>query len=88
MIYIFIITLTILILTYIIYKLLFDIKLITAKRKTNLENRYSPKMSRLVTRVTKIKLFFLGLFPIKTIHKYRETYYGEIKDIDDCKLNK
>jgi hypothetical protein len=27
----------------------------------------------------------LGL-PIKTLHKYRETYYGEVKNIDDCIL--
>jgi hypothetical protein len=27
----------------------------------------------------------LGL-PIKTLHKYRETYYGEVKNCDDCML--
>jgi len=62
-------------------------KLIQVKRKTKLENRFAPKMGRLNARVTYIKKQFLGL-PIKTLHKYRETYYGEVKDCEDCVLVK
>lgn len=40
-----------------------------------------------MTNVTVIKIYFLGVIPIKTIHKYRETYYGEIKDVKDCNIN-
>jgi hypothetical protein len=42
-------------------------------------------MGMLNSRVTYIKKYFLGI-PFKTIHKYRETYYGEIKECDDCNL--
>ncbi|MDG1714663.1 hypothetical protein [Lacinutrix sp.] len=62
-------------------------KLIQVKRKTKLENRFAPKMGRLNARVTYIKKQFLGI-PIKTLHKYRETYYGEVKDCEDCVLVK
>ncbi|MFT4683817.1 MAG: hypothetical protein ACI9M9_001340 [Flavobacteriaceae bacterium] len=60
-------------------------KIIDIKRKTKTEKRYSRKMGELTTKVTYIKRYFLGL-PIKTLHKYRETYYGEVKNIDDCIL--
>jgi hypothetical protein len=60
-------------------------KLLYIKRATKTENRFSPKMGRLITKVTYIKKYFLGL-PIKTLHKYRETYYGEVKSNDDCHL--
>ena len=60
-------------------------KIIDVKRKTKTEKRYSKKMGQLTTRVTYIKKHFLGL-PLKTLHKYRETYYGEVKDCDDCVL--
>ena len=60
-------------------------KIIKIKRKTKTEKRYSQKMGDLTTRVTYIKKYFLGL-PITTLHKYRETYYGEVKDCDDCML--
>lgn len=60
-------------------------KLLYIKRKTRTEKRFSPPMGRLVTKVTYIKKYFLGL-PLKTLHKYRETYYGEIKNCDDCHL--
>lgn len=63
-------------------------KLFKVKRKTKLENRYSQKMGRLVTSVTTIKIYLLGIIPVKTLHEYRETYYGEVKDLEDCKLNK
>lgn len=60
-------------------------KFLYIRRKTKTENRFSPKMGRLITKVTYIKKYFLG-FPLKTLHKYRETYYGEIKNCDDCHL--
>lgn len=63
-------------------------KLIRIKRKTRLEKRFTPKMGRLYTRVTYIKKMFLNIIPLETLHKYRETYYGEIKDCEDCLLSK
>lgn len=60
-------------------------KLIKIKRKTKQENRFAPKMGRLNAKVTYVKKLFLGM-PIKTLHKYRETYYGEVKDCKDCIL--
>ncbi len=60
-------------------------KLIDIKRETKIEERYTPKMGSLNTKVTYIKKRFLK-FPVATIHKYRETYYGEIKDCADCRL--
>lgn len=60
-------------------------KLITIKRETRYEKRFSPKMGKLTTRVTYIKKYLLGL-PVNTVHKYRETYYGEVKDCRDCNL--
>ena len=58
-------------------------KLIQVGRKTKTEKRYSPKMGRLHTRVTYIRKSLLGI-PFRTLHKYRETYYGEVKDCEDC----
>ena len=63
-------------------------KLIKIIRKTRLEKRYTSKMGKLHTNVTYIKKIFLNIIPLKTIHKYRETYYGEIKDCEDCILAK
>lgn len=60
-------------------------KIIEIKRNTEIEKRYSRKMGELTTKVTYVKRYFLGL-PVKTLHKYRETYYGEVKDCDDCVL--
>jgi hypothetical protein len=60
-------------------------KIINIKRNTKTEKRYSMKMGELTTKVTYIKKYFMGL-PVKTLHKYRETYYGEVKDCDDCVL--
>lgn len=57
------------------------------RRKSKFENRYHKNMGRLITKVTKIQRTFLGI-PIQTIHTYRETYYGEVKDVKNCKLNK
>lgn len=55
------------------------------KRKTKTINLFSPKMGRLVAKVTYIKKYFLFV-PVRTIHKYRETYYGEVKMYYDCHL--
>ena len=63
------------------------LSLFSIERKSKQEYRYHPKMGVLHTWVTYIKKTFLGI-PIETIHKYRETYFGEIKDCKDCKLSK
>ncbi|MGB5654651.1 MAG: hypothetical protein WBM56_12560 [Robiginitalea sp.] len=42
-------------------------------------------MGRLSTPVTYIRRMFLGI-PIETLHKYRQTYYGEVKDCSECLL--
>ncbi|WP_100615084.1 hypothetical protein [Confluentibacter citreus] len=60
-------------------------KIIQVKRKTIHEKRYSIKMGQLNTKVTYIKKYMFGL-PVKTLHTYRETYYGEVKDCNDCSL--
>ena len=60
-------------------------KFLYAKRKTKTETRYSPEMGVLTTKVTYIKKYLAGI-PLKTIHKYRETYYGNIKSCEDCNL--
>ena len=60
-------------------------KIIKIKRISKQEKYYSSAMGILNSKVTYIKKYVLG-FPIKTIHKYRETYYGEVKDCVDCNL--
>lgn len=60
-------------------------KLISIKRETKTEGRFTKKMGVLLTDVTYIKKQFLSI-PYKTLHKYRETYYGEVKDCEDCQL--
>lgn len=60
-------------------------KLLYIKRKTTYEKLHSFKMGELTTKVTYVKKYLLGL-PIKTLYKYRETYYGEVKDCQDCDL--
>lgn len=60
-------------------------KVIYIQRKTRNERRFTGKMGMFSPKVTYIKRMFLGL-PLKTLHKYRETYYGEVKDCTDCAL--
>lgn len=60
-------------------------KIIKIKRINKQEKYYSSAMDILNSKVTYIKKYVLG-FPTKTIHKYRETYYGEVKDCEDCNL--
>lgn len=62
-------------------------KWISVKRQTRQENRFAPKMGRISAKVTYIKKQVLGI-PIKTLHKYRETYYGKVKDCEDCVLSR
>ncbi|MCW8980469.1 MAG: hypothetical protein OQJ83_03690 [Altibacter sp.] len=61
-------------------------KLVTIKRKTRKEKRFTEHMGMLTAKVVYIQKAFLRV-PFKTIHKYRETYYGEIKDCNDCRLS-
>ena len=60
-------------------------KLVSVKRQTKSEKRFTEKMGMFTTNVIYIKKTFLS-FPIKTLHKYRETYYGEVKDCDECRI--
>lgn len=60
-------------------------KIIYIKRRTNYEKRYSVQMGELTTKVTYIKKYILGC-PIQTLHEYRKTYYGQVKDTKDCML--
>ena len=63
-------------------------KLIKIQRKTQLEKRFTPKMGELLTNVTYIKKKLFNLIPLATVHKYRETYYGKIKDCKECNLTR
>lgn len=60
-------------------------KFLYIKRNTKTEKRYSHMMGELTTKVTYVKKYLAGI-PLKTIHKYRETYYGNIKNCEDCNL--
>ena len=62
--------------------------ILKAKRKTKRETRMNKKMGCLITDVTRIKLYLFGLIPVKQIKAYRETYYGQIKELKDCDLNR
>lgn len=61
-------------------------KLISVKRKTKQEKRYTAKMGMLTARVIYIHKTFLSV-PYKRLYKYRETYYGEVKDCAHCSLS-
>jgi len=61
-------------------------KLMSARRKTKNEKRFTEEMGMLTTKVVYIQKTFLN-FPIRTVHKYRETYYGKVKDCDECLLS-
>lgn len=62
--------------------------MLKVKRKTKYENRFHRKMGALSVKVITIKLYLFNIIPIKTLYKYRETYHGEVKDVEDCKLSK
>lgn len=60
-------------------------QIISVQRNTQLESRFHPRMGWLSTRVTRIQKTILGI-PYQTLHKYRETYFGQIKDCADCEV--
>jgi hypothetical protein len=62
-------------------------KLVRIDRKTRVEKRYTPEMGRLHTKVTYIRKKLLGV-SYRTLHKYRETYYGEVKDCRECVIQR
>jgi hypothetical protein len=64
-----------------------SMRLISVIRKTRNERRYTKKMGNFYTRVTYIKKAILGI-PVRTLYKYRQTYYGEVKDCETCNLAK
>ena len=45
-------------------------------------------MGCLITDVTRIKLYLFGIIPIKQVKAYRGTYYGEVKELRDCDINR
>lgn len=57
------------------------------KRKTKYESRFHPKMGELNCKVTRVYKTIFGV-PYREVHAYRETYYGEVKDLDNCNLKK
>ncbi len=61
-------------------------KLISISRKTKSEKRFTEKMGMFTSNVVYIKKTFLRI-PFRTLHIYRETYYGEVKACADCKLS-
>lgn len=60
-------------------------KFISVQRTTRREKRFTPNMGIMTANVVYVKKAFLQI-PYKVVHKYRETYYGKVKDCDDCKL--
>lgn len=62
--------------------------LLKVKRKTETQTRFTKQMGALSCQVTSIWITLLGLIPLKRLHVYRDTYYGEVKDLEDCNLNK
>tara|TARA_Y100000034_G_C6819789_1_gene369083 strand:+ start:876 stop:1076 length:201 start_codon:yes stop_codon:yes gene_type:complete len=62
-------------------------KLFSIKRITTMEGRYHRNMGCISTKVTRIQKAFIGI-PYKTLHKYRETYHGKVKDCHECDLSK
>jgi len=62
------------------------IKLVSIRRKSKFESRFHPQMGHLITKVTRIQRAIFGL-PYQTLHKYRETYFGQIKDCEECKVS-
>lgn len=63
-----------------------SMQLVSVRRKTKKEKRFSQNMGILTTNVVYIQKTLLNI-PIKTLHKYRETYYGEVKDCDMCRIS-
>lgn len=61
-------------------------KLLKIKRQSKYEKRHSVTMGKLTTRVTYIKKYLMG-FPVRTLHKYRQTYDGKVKDCKACNVS-
>lgn len=61
-------------------------QLVSVRRKTKKEKRFSQDMGILTTNVVYIQKTLLNI-PVKTLHKYRETYYGEVKDCEECRIS-
>ncbi len=61
-------------------------RLVSVKRRTKTEKRFTEKMGMFTANVVYIQKTFMSI-PFKTLHKYRETYYGEVKACEDCKLS-
>lgn len=61
--------------------------MVKIKRKTRYENRFHKNMGRLKCKVTRVHKTFLGI-PYKQVAAQRETYYGEIKTLEECILSK
>lgn len=61
-------------------------RLVSVKRRTKTEKRFTQKMGMFTANVVYIQKTFMSI-PFKTVHKYRETYYGKIKACEDCKLS-
>jgi hypothetical protein len=59
---------------------------VSVRRKTKKEKRFSRDMGILTTNVVYIQKTLLNI-PVKTLHKYRETYYGEVKDCEECSIS-
>ncbi len=61
-------------------------QLLSVRRKTKKEKRFSEKMGMMTAKVVYIQKTLLNI-PIKTLYKYRETYYGKVKDCEDCRIS-
>jgi len=61
-------------------------QLVSVRRKTKREKRFSEKMGMMTANVVYIQKTLLNI-PVKTLHKYRETYYGEVKDCEECRIS-
>lgn len=62
-------------------------KIFSVKRKSKYVNIYNENMGRLKCKEITIYATFLSI-PYKKIHQYRETYHGNLKNINECDLNK
>ncbi len=61
-------------------------QLVSVRRKTKKEKRFSETMGILTTNVVYIQKTLFNV-PVKTLHKYRETYYGKVKDCEECRIS-
>ncbi len=64
-----------------------SLKLVSIQRNSRQESRFHPEMGHLIVQVTRIQKTILGI-PFQTLHKYRETYFGKVKDCSACKVSR